>query len=277
MSNTCKNIKNSLQDLYDIPFKVLCRNNYKDPAYSIIPENDLEELFEVIITIKQDIRVIVEIAPQRYAARMLKEMQNADESQKHVFLNYIELFQQRAKTDFFLNHILRDEKNMDFWNEEWKQYYIRATQILDEKDKVSDEYLIEWSKLAVGSMMSLLTVEDIEEERKETYFSEGRISQVLVNRYERNPANRELCLAVNGCRCKICGFDFEKKYGKIGHHFIHVHHIDMVSSFGGQYYLDPINDLIPVCPNCHAMLHRTDPPMKPNELKKLIEMIRNGE
>lgn len=277
MNNTCKRIKDSLQDLYDIPFKVGSRIVYKDPVYLIIPENDLEELFEVKITIKQNIRTIIEIMPQHYAARMLNDMHNADENQKHTFLEYIKLFHQRAKTDFYLNHTLRKEENLELWNEEWKQYHIRATQILDEKDMVSDEYLVEWAMLSVGCMMSLLMVENIGEAEK-TNFSEGRVSQVLSNKYERNPANRELCLAANGYSCKICGFDFEKKYGKLGHNFIHVHHIDMVSTFGGQYYLDPIKDLIPVCPNCHAMLHRTNPPMQPNELKILIEkMTRNGD
>lgn len=277
MNRTCSRIKDSLQSLYDIPFKVLYMDEYKNPVYSIIPENDLEALFEITITVKQNVRVIIEIVPQRYAARMLTEMQNVNESQKYIFIKYIKLFHQRAKTIFILNNIPRNKEDYDLWNEEWKQYQIRATHILGEKDKISDEYLIEWSKLAVGAMMSLLTIENIGKEDKKTDYLEGRISQVMVNRYERNPVNRELCLAANGYKCKICGFEFEKKYGEIGHNFIHVHHIEMISSFGGNYYLDPVNDLIPVCPNCHAMLHRTNPPIKPNELKELIEMRRNGE
>lgn len=277
MYNTCQKIRESLQGLYDIPFKVLHKDVYKNPVYTIIPENDLEELFEVTITIKQNVRMIIEISPQRYAARMMHEMQCADESKKRIFLEYIRLVQKRAKTDFLLNQILRNEDDSDFWNEDWKQFRLRTTQILDESNKATDDYLVEWSKLFVGSMMSLLTVESVEDEIEESKFYEGRISQALVNRYERNPANRELCLAVNGYVCKICGFDFEKKYGEIGHNFIHVHHIEMVSSFGGEYYLDPIRDMIPLCPNCHAMLHRTNPPMKPEKLKQIIKMKWNGD
>lgn len=277
MDNTCKKIRESLQDLYDIPFKVSYKDVYKNPVYTIIPENDLEELFEVVITIKQGVRVIVEITPQRYAARMLNEMQNADESKRRIFLEYIRLVQGRAKTDFLLNQIPRSEEDSDFWREEWKQFRLRTTQILDETNKASDEYLIEWAKIAVGAMMSLLTVERIDEEMQNERFSEGKISQLLVNRYERNPVNRELCLATNGYTCKICGFDFENEYGVIGHNYIHVHHIKMVSTFGGEYYLDPIKDLIPVCPNCHAMLHRKNPPIMPEELKEIINRNRNGE
>lgn len=277
MDSTCQKIQESLQDLYDIPFMVSYRDNYKDPVYTVIPENDLEELFEVVITIKQDVRAIIEIIPQRYAARMLNEMQNADESKRRIFLKYIRLLQGRAKTDFLLNQIPRSEEDTDFWGEDWKQFRLRTTQILDETNKASDEYLIEWAKIAVGSMMSLLTIERIDDEIQNERFLEGKISQLFVNRYERNPANRELCLVANGYICKICGFDFEKEYGNIGHKYINVHHIEMISSFGGEHYLDPIKDLIPVCPNCHAMLHRKNPPFMPEELKEIIKRNRNGE
>ena len=264
MDNICQKIKESLQDLYDIPFKVSCKDVFTDLVYTIIPENDLEELFEITITIKQAVRMIIEIFPQK----------NADEAKRHVFVEYVHLFQKKAKTDFILNQIRRNEADSDFWRDDWKQFKLRATQILDEGDKASEDYLIEWSKLAVGLMMALLTLEDVDNEQK---YLEGKVSQVLTNKYERNPANRELCLAANGYLCKICGFDFEDKYGKIGYKFIHVHHIQMVSSFGREYYLDPVKDLIPVCPNCHAMLHRTNPPMKPEELKELIRKQQNGD
>ena len=72
------------------------------------------------------------------------------------------------------------------------------------------------------------------------------------------------------CCCSICGFDFEKNYGELGKGFIHVHHIVPVSKIGPNYIIDPVKDLIPVCPNCHAMLHRTDPPMDPDVLLKIL-------
>ena len=70
--------------------------------------------------------------------------------------------------------------------------------------------------------------------------------------------------------CSVCGFDFQKQYGAIGKNFIHVHHIVPVSQMGDGYVVDPIKDLIPVCPNCHAMIHRTDPPLTIEELRKRI-------
>ena len=79
---------------------------------------------------------------------------------------------------------------------------------------------------------------------------------MVVNSYERNREAREICIAAHGCRCSVCGMDFEQMYGDIGRGFIHVHHIVPISTIGAEYKLDPVKDLVPVCPNCHAMLHR---------------------
>ena len=103
----------------------------------------------------------------------------------------------------------------------------------------------------------------------ETVF-EGAKKEIIVNRYERNREAREKCIAAHGCKCAACGMDFEKVYGEIGRGFIHVHHLVPLSSIGVEYELDPINDLIPVCPNCHAMLHRHDPPLMVEELRNTI-------
>ena len=102
----------------------------------------------------------------------------------------------------------------------------------------------------------------------ETVF-EGAKKEIIVNRYERNHEAREKCIAAHGCKCAVCGMDFEKTYGEIGRGFIHVHHIVPLSSIGKEYELNPITDLVPVCPNCHAMLHRQDPPYDVDSLKAL--------
>ena len=68
----------------------------------------------------------------------------------------------------------------------------------------------------------------------------------------------------------VCNFDFEKIYGKIGQNFIHVHHLTKVADIGNKYEVNPIKDLIPVCPNCHSMLHKQEPPFTIDELKSLL-------
>lgn len=88
---------------------------------------------------------------------------------------------------------------------------------------------------------------------------EGALKQVEVNIYERSSRARKLCLEHHGYHCKVCDFDFEKTYGEIGKEFIHVHHVVDLATVGKEYKVDPINDLVPVCPNCHAMLHKKKP------------------
>ncbi len=99
---------------------------------------------------------------------------------------------------------------------------------------------------------------------------EGALHRVVSSQYERNPAARLACIAHYGAICFVCGFSFEAAYGELGRGFIHVHHLVPVSSIGKEYQVNPIEDLRPVCPNCHAMLHRKDPPLAVEELQALV-------
>jgi 5-methylcytosine-specific restriction enzyme A len=89
---------------------------------------------------------------------------------------------------------------------------------------------------------------------KETY-PEGSVQRRLVNAYERNPAARRACLAHWGTACLVCGFDFGSTYGELGEGYIHVHHLVPIATIGDEYDVDPVQDLRPVCPNCHVMIH----------------------
>jgi 5-methylcytosine-specific restriction protein A len=100
---------------------------------------------------------------------------------------------------------------------------------------------------------------------------EGASKQVYVNQYERDKKARKICISIYGTKCFICGFDFEKKYGEVGRHIIHVHHLTPLSEIKGEYKVDPKNDLRPVCPNCHTMIHRKKPAYKIDEVKAMIE------
>ncbi|TKF31331.1 HNH endonuclease [Enterovibrio norvegicus] len=98
-------------------------------------------------------------------------------------------------------------------------------------------------------------------------FIEGAVKQVTINAYERNPKARAACIAEHKAICQVCNFDFEAIYGAIGKGFIHIHHKVDLATIGKSYQVDPINDLIPVCPNCHAMLHTEEPAMDIEKLK----------
>lgn len=110
-------------------------------------------------------------------------------------------------------------------------------------------------------------------------FPEGAKQTVQVNRYERNPEARAKCIEFHKARCKVCEMSFDETYGMFAKDFIHVHHIKPLSEINEEYEVDPINDLIPVCPNCHAMLHRNENgvPMTVERLKLLYEVSRNSK
>ena len=98
----------------------------------------------------------------------------------------------------------------------------------------------------------------------------GTVHQVFINAFERNPNARRECLDYHGLQCAVCLMSFEQRYGPIGKGFIHVHHKKPLAS-REVYNLDPVEDLVPVCPNCHAMLHTYDPPLTVDELKKAMQ------
>lgn len=99
---------------------------------------------------------------------------------------------------------------------------------------------------------------------------EGAKKSVVVNTYERDPNARKACIKHWGCYCSACGLNFKERYGDLGSDFIHVHHLKPISEIGNEYELDPVNDLRPVCPNCHAMIHRAYPILSIEELKSVL-------
>jgi predicted HNH restriction endonuclease len=86
-------------------------------------------------------------------------------------------------------------------------------------------------------------------------FVEGAVHRVLVNSYERDPHARRRCIAHYGPSCVVCGFNFGATYGSLAEGFIHVHHLKPLSEIKSDYAVDPVADLRPVCPNCHAVIH----------------------
>lgn len=105
----------------------------------------------------------------------------------------------------------------------------------------------------------------------------GAVRQVSVNAYERDPRACEKCIRHHGATCSVCGFNFGEFFGNIGRGFIRAHHIMPLPPPGKEYTLNPVKDMRPVCPNCHAMLHRTQEPMKIEDLKARLKSHRAGK
>lgn len=99
---------------------------------------------------------------------------------------------------------------------------------------------------------------------------EGARKQITINAYERNEKARRQCITHYGCVCKVCGFDFGKTYGDVGEGYIQVHHIVPLATVAKEYEVNPIEDLIPVCANCHAMIHKRKPAYTIEEVKGFL-------
>ena len=80
-----------------------------------------------------------------------------------------------------------------------------------------------------------------------------RSTTVRVNARERDPIARAQCIERHGLRCMACGVDLAQRYGPIAEEFIEIHE---VPTRDPRAEFDPQRDLVPVCPNCHSMLHR---------------------
>jgi 5-methylcytosine-specific restriction protein A len=139
----------------------------------------------------------------------------------------------------------------------------------------------QWRLLAYATLRSMEAFERLEEwtpegapppatssdhvARRELAFREGWAVQIAVNRYERDPDARDACLAHHGYACWVCQFEFRTIYGSLGDQFAFVHHRRPIAQRAaeGPYDVDPRHDLVPICGNCHAMVHRSIEPGQP--------------
>lgn len=271
-----QDIRESLEAEYDIPFEVQSLFDGGEPAFIIGPKNTGKELFSIRVYFRNKVRLHMDYVPQKFSAEFTQSMAKQSEENRRRFFEYAGILVKKgAKVEISVNGTKLDTGDLSKWPENWHDFRVHITKMPVEEDGDLNypEAALKWGSLLVGMILSLANIVPVEEETisdPETGYAEGSVQRTEVNRYERNPLNRKLCLAEKGYDCAICGMNFEKQYGKIGYHFIHVHHIVPVSQIGAGYIIDPLRDLIPVCPNCHAMLHRSNPPLLPEDLKPML-------
>ncbi|TBC12651.1 HNH endonuclease [Rhizobium ruizarguesonis] len=149
---------------------------------------------------------------------------------------------------------------------------LSASKIIEFTPELSDARLIElpdgW--YASHTDDNFETIAEVVMGNEEAEFWEGAAFRVHVNAYERNAEARKKCLQHFGFRCRACDIDFGEKYGVLGQGYIHVHHIKPIHQCGGAYKVDPIKDLVPVCANCHAMIHRRADPLTVDDIRAML-------
>ena len=105
--------------------------------------------------------------------------------------------------------------------------------------------------------------------------NEGARKEMELERAFRNRKVRNECISYWGAQCQVCGLRFTEDYGELGADFIEVHHLVPISSKDGEYEVDPVNDLVPLCSNCHSMIHRGgEMPMPLSELREKYKGLK---
>lgn len=111
---------------------------------------------------------------------------------------------------------------------------------------------------------------DFSQASQDQSLREGLRKQVVSVTIERNPTARNACLHIYGPTCKACNATLRKRYAGINKDIIHIHHLTLISDQPGEHWINPETDLIPVCPNCHSVIHSKYPPYTIAEIKAML-------
>lgn len=247
--------------------------------FAVVRPSDLERGngFSIVVG-RTPRRVEASLRMDRFAGALLRQMAEADEDGRNLFLNLLE---EAGSNGITATAVLNDvgiRAAADLQMREWSRLEIDCDKRIPgpiAPGKPVDELVFEVAASCAGLALSLLPLEDARESPPlfEDGLPEGAAMRVAVNRYERSRMNRAACIARNGTSCSVCGFNFALAYGELGEGFIEIHHKVPVSQMGGAYRISPVTDLAPVCPNCHAMLHRQDPPLSIEALRHLLDEV----
>lgn len=209
-------------------------------------------------------------APGTFAAALVAGMQNASPQQRAAFRTFAQAISaDSASITFTVNGTTVDPQADQSWPKQWRSLSLlihRGPLAIDHKDLQTVQRLaVTWAGRMLGLSLALLPIE-----QDGFGDTEGGLVRVEVNRYERSAINRAACIEIHGAVCRACGFDFSVRYGELGAGFIEVHHIEPVSGLLPGTVVDPARDLVPLCANCHAMIHRRTPPLSVAELQAAI-------
>jgi hypothetical protein len=121
-----------------------------------------------------------------------------------------------------LKHLFIDEyKTTGKYPNRWTAVILNHQFLMRSNSELSVDISSYYSQTLIDNKSEQTVYADEVDEDIE--YVEGKTKKVLVNNYERNPIARKKCVEHFGVICQVCGFDFEKIYGKIGKDFIHIH------------------------------------------------------
>lgn len=271
-------IASSLSESHGLQLRAKYRLTDKGPMIVLSPEDLIPAYgFIVLITIRWK-RISIEFRPGNLARDLLKSMSDANADSHSIFKSLVKRIKELGATlQMSINDDNINPDDTDQWPSNWNNVSLSLhSPFIDTdgdlaKDAIGIEETLRWSRLFLILLLCLLPVEEIEQEDK--YLNaeaEGNKERISVNRYERSRVNRLACIELKGTTCILCGFNFGEKYGNAGDGFIVIHHVIPISSIGNNHVINPEKDLVPVCANCHAIIHRKDPPYSTESMQVMI-------
>lgn len=224
-------------------------------------------------------RIDVRFRLGRFASELMSSVRSADESGRRVFRAVLDVCSDAgADVVLNLNGATRSHRDDAVWDESWRSFGFsvgKGMLAINEGNDTADIQLIEeWTTRVAAAVIALLPVEEDVEEIFEAHgLPEGAKMRIEVNRYERDRRNRAAALAIHGHRCMACGTNMAERYGPVAEGLIEVHHVVPISEVGSEYIIDPRSDLVPLCPDCHAVAHRRLPPYSIKELQNILRYV----
>jgi 5-methylcytosine-specific restriction protein A len=209
--------------------------------------------------------------PGKYSRPLIASLGTAPETSRAAFAALAASAAKCAVVFLRVNGASVDPRTPSKWPSVWEKLELsikRQNIVIEElSDSEFKSLLGDLLVTLFGMVIVLIGVDDFEADEGAT---EGDAIETVSRRYERKPINRRICLAIRGRHCYCCGLDFGAVYGEVAEGFIEVHHKTAVSEMGPGYHINPVEELFPVCSNCHSVIHLVRPALDPDVLRERI-------
>ena len=222
-------------------------------------------------------RLRIHFEPGKFAGPLLADMGNTDADGRSVFRAVLaDCCRHGSRIDLEINGVPVLFDSDKVWMQTWSRLFLSLNKGqlelgVDEGEPDAD-IICRWTGRFSAAIVAILPTEEVPENLQSdvTGYPEGALTAVQANRYERDRRNRAAAIAIHGTACKGCDLEMGARYGSVAAGFVEIHHVTPVSQLGVEYVIDPALDLLPLCPNCHAVVHRRTPPFTVPELRELI-------
>lgn len=237
----------------------------------VLHADGLEPLHGLLITPELGWRNMkVTITPEPFARELVAAIEGAAGQERGTFVRLCsDVEKQLGAVELIVGGHKLDVHDASTWPAAWESFALSVdiSPFGYETDE-SQQTLERLLSAAIGLFLALLPAQAVETTSQGN--EEGARSVILSTRIERSASNRAACIQHYGIACQACGASMARLYGDAGDGLIEVHHLRPLSDMEASAPVDPVEDLIPLCPNCHSIAHTRTPPLTLDELKSAL-------